>query len=58
MPHPKVITIQPLFWAFDLVSSTPATTPSPKRIRRPVPMTSEKKMWFGIGATSLAIFYP
>src|SRR5580704_2735776 len=56
--HPKVITIQPLFCAFDLESSTPATTPSPRRISRPVPMTSEKKIWPGISATSLARSLP
>src|SRR4026209_1299716 len=40
MPHPNVMTIQPEFWAFDLLSRTPATTPSPKRIRSAVPTIS------------------
>src|SRR6266498_2730311 len=33
MPHPNVMTIQPEFSAFDLLSRTAATTPSPNRIR-------------------------
>ena len=44
MPHPKVMTIQPEFSAFDLASSTAATTPSPSRIRIPVPMISDGTM--------------
>src|SRR3954463_5536461 len=44
MPHPHVMTIQPLFCALDCASSTAATTPSPSRIRIAVPMTSAGKM--------------
>ena len=44
MPQPNVMTIQPLFCAFDCASSTAATTPSPSKIRSAVPMTSAGKM--------------
>src|ERR687896_960746 len=44
MPQPNVMTIQPPFWAFDWLSSTPATTPLPNRIRIAVPITSAPKM--------------
>src|ERR687890_1391410 len=40
MAHPKVITIQPEFSAFEFLSKTPATTPSPRMIRIIVPMNS------------------
>src|SRR5215213_4168619 len=40
MPHPKVMTIQPECSAFDLRSSTPATTPSPRSMRIKVPTNS------------------
>src|SRR5215212_9810304 len=40
MPHPKVITIQPEFSALEFLSSTPATTPSPRMIRIIVPINS------------------
>ena len=40
MPHPQVITIQPEASAFDLASTTAATTPSPSRISNAVPMIS------------------
>src|SRR5919109_294360 len=43
-PHPKVITIQPEFWALDLLRSTAATTPSPSKIRRHVPIVSAPMM--------------
>ena len=43
-PQPKVMTIQPLFWALELVSSTAATTPSPSRIRSAVPIVSAPMM--------------
>src|SRR3954453_6165858 len=42
--QPKGMTIQPLFWAFDLASSTAATTPSPRRISSAVPITSALKI--------------
>src|ERR687898_1535178 len=38
--HPKVITIQPEFSASEFLSSTPATTPSPRMIRIIVPINS------------------
>jgi hypothetical protein len=44
MPHPKVMTIQPEFWALDLFNRTPATTPSPKRTRMAVPIVSAPMM--------------
>jgi hypothetical protein len=44
MPHPNVMTIQPEFWALDLLSRTAATTPSPKRIRSAVPIVSHPMM--------------
>src|SRR5215211_790282 len=40
IPHPKVITIQPEFSALEFLSSTPATTPSPRMIRIIVPINS------------------
>src|SRR5918994_5880577 len=40
IPHPKVMTIQPEFSALEFLSSTPATTPSPRMIRIIVPITS------------------
>src|SRR5262245_48603731 len=43
--HAVVMTIQPLFWAFERLSRTPATTPSPSRTRAPVPSTSARKIW-------------
>src|SRR5215207_2969998 len=43
-PHPKVMTIQPPFWALERLSSTPATTPLPSRISNAVPITSAPKM--------------
>src|ERR1700751_468915 len=51
--HPKVMTIQPEFSAFDLASSTAATTPSPRRIRTAVPMISPPMMLkWDLGRTS------
>src|SRR5215469_16721408 len=41
--QPVAMTIQPAFSAFDLLSSTLATTPSPSRIKTSVPMNSPKK---------------
>src|SRR3990170_3452503 len=43
--HPVVMTIQPAFWAFDRVRRTPATTPSPRMIRSPVPTISASMIW-------------
>ena len=44
MPHPNVMTIQPLFSALDFASRTAATTPSPNRTRSPVPIHSAPMM--------------
>src|SRR3954469_16889339 len=44
MPQPKVITIQPEFWALEWFNSTAATTPSPMRIRIAVPIISAPMM--------------
>ena len=44
MPQPKVMTIQPEFWALEWFSSTAATTPSPNRIRSAVPIVSAPMM--------------
>src|SRR3954452_23943613 len=44
MPQPKVITIQPEFWALEWFNSTAATTPSPRRIRIAVPIISAPMM--------------
>src|ERR671933_811879 len=38
--HPNVMTIQPEFSALEFLSSTPATTPSPRMIRIIVPINS------------------
>src|SRR5215211_6550107 len=38
--HPTVMTIQPEFSALEFLSSTPATTPSPRMIRIMVPINS------------------
>src|SRR5215470_16727083 len=38
--QPAVMTIQPEFSAFDFFRRTPATTPSPRRIKTRVPMNS------------------
>src|SRR3712207_3439461 len=40
--HPKVMTIQPEFSALEFLSRTPATTPSPSRIRSIVPINSPR----------------
>src|SRR4028118_641040 len=40
--QPKVMTIQPEFSALEFLSSTPATTPSPRMMRIMVPMNSAK----------------
>src|SRR3954453_17092811 len=44
MPHPQVMTIQPLFSPLELASRTQATTPLPSRIRMAVPITSAPKI--------------
>ena len=49
-PHAQVITIHPEFWALDLFSKTPATTPSPNRISVAVPTTSPR---YGFGIVML-----
>ena len=43
MAHAQVMTIQPLALALDLARSTPATTPSPRRIRSIVPKISANR---------------
>ncbi len=43
--HAHVMTIQPEFWAFDLLSNTPATTPSPISTSSAVPTTSPRNIW-------------
>src|SRR6185295_14258109 len=43
-PQPKVMTIQPEFWALEWFNRTAATTPSPKRIRIAVPIVSAPMM--------------
>jgi hypothetical protein len=50
IPHAQVITIHPEFCAFDLFNRTPATTPSPNRIRVAVPTTSPR---YGFGTAML-----
>src|SRR5918997_5419852 len=40
--HPKVMTIQPEFSALEFLSSTPATTPSPRMMRIMVPINSAR----------------
>src|SRR4051794_39555749 len=44
MPQPKVMTIHPPFSALERAKSVAATTPSPRRIRIAVPITSAPKM--------------
>src|SRR2546426_889944 len=41
--HPAVMTIHPLFWPLVLLSTTLATTPSPRMINSMVPSTSARK---------------
>ena len=43
-PHANVMTTHPAFWALDLFSRTPATTPSPNRISTAVPTTSPRNI--------------
>ena len=45
MAHAHVMTIHPAFCAFDLLSSTPATTPSPINTKTAVPTTSPRNIW-------------
>src|SRR5467141_2556783 len=42
-PHPAVMTIHPAFWPLVLLSTTLATTPSPRMISSMVPSTSARK---------------
>src|SRR5438445_12644757 len=41
--HPAVMTIHPLFWPLVLLSTTLATTPSPRMINSMVPSNSARK---------------
>src|SRR5688572_30929813 len=43
IPQPNVITIQPLFCAFECANKVAATTPSPNRIRIAVPITRSEE---------------
>ena len=43
-PHPKVITIQPLFWPLVRLRTTFATTPSPSRTSSIVPIASARSV--------------
>src|SRR2546421_6270538 len=47
--HPAVMTIHPLFWPLVLLSTTLATTPSPRMINSMVPSTSARKGGIGLG---------
>src|SRR5258707_11125900 len=44
IPHPVVMTIQPLFWPLVRSRTTLATTPSPRRMRIIVPMASARSV--------------
>src|SRR5258705_901200 len=46
--QPAVITIHPAFWPLVLLSTTFATTPSPKMINSMVPRTSARKGGIGL----------
>src|SRR4029079_11640948 len=43
-PQPKVMTIQPEFWALEWLNRTAETTPSPQKIRIAVPIVSAPMM--------------
>src|SRR2546422_1362468 len=47
-PQPAVMTIHPLFWPLVLVSTTLATTPSPRMINSMVPSSSARKGGIGL----------
>src|SRR6266571_1132920 len=47
--HPAVMTIHPLFWPLVLLSTTLATTPSPRMINSMVPSTSARNGGIGLG---------
>src|SRR5467141_2426687 len=46
--QPAVMTIQPAFWPLVLLSTTLATTPSPKMISSMVPSSSARKGGIGL----------
>src|SRR5207249_9804970 len=46
--HPAVMTIHPLFWPLVLLSTTLATTPSPRMINSMVPSTSARNGGIGL----------
>src|SRR6266545_6567201 len=46
--QPAVMTIHPLFWPLVLLSTTLATTPSPRTISSMVPRTSARKGGIGL----------
>src|SRR5882762_1747311 len=46
--HPAVMTIHPAFWPLVLLSTTLATTPSPRMINSIVPSTSARKGRIGL----------
>src|SRR4029077_7425953 len=48
-PQPAVMTIHPAFWPLVLLSTTLATTPSPRMISSMVPSTSARKGGIGLG---------
>src|SRR5882724_12138880 len=47
-PQPAVMTIHPAFWPLVLLSTTLATTPSPRMISSMVPSTSARKGGIGL----------
>src|SRR5258707_1162940 len=47
-PQPAVMTIHPEFWPLVLLSTTLATTPSPRMINSMVPSTSARKGVMGL----------
>src|SRR5204862_6100631 len=46
--HPAVMTIHPLFWPLVLLSTTLATTPSPRMTNSMVPSSSARKGGIGV----------
>src|SRR5690242_19824257 len=52
--HPAVMTIQPLFCPFVLLSTTFATTPSPRMISSMVPSSSARNGDIAVGAGGAA----
>src|SRR6266566_9681171 len=47
-PQPAVMTIHPAFWPFVLLSTTLATTPSPRMINSMVPSSSARNGGIGL----------